>query len=65
MCASLAAEEFDGFYSYSVFKSLLIITQCLVKMNILAQKIGAPKMDSKKQKCEFLENSHNELIKFQ
>jgi hypothetical protein len=34
MCTSLVSEEFDGFYSYSVVKSLSIIGQYSVNMNI-------------------------------
>jgi hypothetical protein len=44
MCSSLAPEQLVEFYSYSLFKSLTIIGQCLVEMNILAPKIGALKM---------------------
>jgi hypothetical protein len=39
-CASLAPEQFDRFYSYSEFKSLSILCNCLENMNILAPKIG-------------------------
>jgi hypothetical protein len=36
----LVPEQLDGFYSYSVVKSLSIIGQCPVNMNIPAPKIG-------------------------
>jgi hypothetical protein len=42
MCASLAPGRLDGFYSYSVFKSLFIIGQCPVNMNNPAPKTRDP-----------------------
>jgi hypothetical protein len=37
-------EWFDGYYSYSVFKSLSDLGQCLVNTNIPAETIGALQM---------------------
>jgi hypothetical protein len=34
-----APEPYDGFYSFSVFKSLLIIGECPLNMNILDANI--------------------------
>jgi hypothetical protein len=41
MCALLAPEQLDGFYSYSVFKSLSTTGRCQENMKILATKIWA------------------------
>jgi hypothetical protein len=38
MCNLLVPEWFNGFYAYLVFKSLSVIGQCLVNMNIPAKK---------------------------
>jgi hypothetical protein len=37
--SSLAPESFDGFYSYSVLRSLSIIDRCPMNMNILSSFI--------------------------
>jgi hypothetical protein len=42
MCALLVPERLDGYYLYSVFKSLTIIDKHLLNMSILALKTGAP-----------------------
>lgn len=39
--SSLASERFDGFYSYSVFKSLFNLGRWPVNMNNLAPKLEA------------------------
>lgn len=49
----LMPEWSDGFYFYSVFKSLSITGQCLV---IWTQKIRALQMGLRIQNCDFLEN---------
>jgi hypothetical protein len=41
MCASLRPERLDGFYSHWVFKTLSLISWCLVNTNVVAPKIGA------------------------
>jgi TRAP-type mannitol/chloroaromatic compound transport system permease small subunit len=40
MCTSQVPEWLGKFYSYLILKSLLIIGQCLVNMNISARKTG-------------------------
>jgi hypothetical protein len=40
MCASLAPQRLDKFYSYSILNSLSIIGRCSANVNILAPKIG-------------------------
>jgi hypothetical protein len=45
--ATLAPQWFNRFYSYSVFKSLFIVGQGLVSMNIPAPKIGPFRWTSK------------------
>jgi hypothetical protein len=40
VCASLASERLEGFYSYSLFKSLSIVGRYPMNINILAPKIG-------------------------
>jgi hypothetical protein len=47
MCALLAPEWLDEFYSYLVFKSLSIIDHCPVNVDILAPKIEALQMGPK------------------
>jgi hypothetical protein len=42
MCASIAPEELDGFYSYLLYKSLSTLGWRPVTMNVLAPKIGVP-----------------------
>jgi hypothetical protein len=44
MCPSLAPERLDGFYSYSVVKSLSVRGQRLVNLNVISTKIGALQM---------------------
>jgi hypothetical protein len=44
MCALLAFEWLDGFYSYSVFKSLSAICQCPMNSKILVPKTEALEM---------------------
>jgi hypothetical protein len=43
-CASLTAEQLNGFCSYSMFKSLCIIGRCSVYLSIPAPKIWAVRM---------------------
>jgi hypothetical protein len=56
----LEPERLDGFYSYSVFKSLSVTDRCPANMDILAPKIGALQMgpqnktaNSSKRLCRF------------
>lgn len=64
MCALLAPEWLDEFYSYSVFKSLSIIDQCPVNMDILTPKIEALQMNPKNQIAVFTSMALMILIKF-
>jgi hypothetical protein len=41
MRGPLAFKWFDGFFSYSVFKSAFVLGLCPLNMNILVPKIGA------------------------
>jgi hypothetical protein len=61
MRASLVTDWLDEFHSYSVFKCISVIGRCVVKMHILAPKISALKMSSKKQNGDFLENGSNDF----
>jgi hypothetical protein len=54
MCASLAREQLDGFYSYSEFKSLSILCHCLENVIILAPKIVVPHGVPQAQNLDFL-----------
>jgi hypothetical protein len=53
MCTSQAPEHLDGFCSYSVFKSLSFIGQCLVSLNFPALKLKALQMIRKTQNADF------------
>jgi hypothetical protein len=52
-------EGFDGFYSYSAFNSLPLISRCLVTVNIIALKIGAFHRGLQTQNGNFPENGSN------
>jgi hypothetical protein len=49
--ASLVSERWDGFYSYSVFKSLFILGWCQVNLDIRTPKGGhiTPALKTKRQ----------------
>jgi hypothetical protein len=49
-------ELFDGFSSYSIYKSLFILGRCTVSMTVLAPKIEGFEISPKPQKENFLEN---------
>jgi hypothetical protein len=57
MCAFLLPERLDGFYSYSVFKTLPVIGRFPINMNIPVTKIGALKT----QNSYFLYNGYNDF----
>jgi hypothetical protein len=57
--ASLAAEKFHGFHSYSIFESLTIIGRCPVNINILAPKAGPLHWSPQTQKWDFLKKDIN------
>jgi hypothetical protein len=44
-----------GYYSYLVFKSLLIVDQCVVNLNIPSSEIGAHQMGHRTQNGNFVE----------
>lgn len=54
---TLEPQWVNRFHSYSVLKSLPIIGQCLVNMNILAQKIGPFRWTSKNKIMVFLKTT--------
>jgi hypothetical protein len=54
-------DQLDGFYLYSVLKSLSVIGQCLVNMNILAPKIEVCQMRPKKQRPFLKKNGYNDF----
>jgi hypothetical protein len=54
VCYSLASEQFDTFYSYSVFMNLSVLDLCPVNMNIITPKVGALQAPHEKQNCNFL-----------
>jgi hypothetical protein len=57
LCAPVAPERLDGFYSYSIFKSLLVISLYPVDMNILAPQIRVlNRPHPRTQNCNFVEN---------
>jgi hypothetical protein len=60
MYASLAPEQLDGFYSYSVFSSSSI-GRCPMNVTIPAPKLGALQMGFKTQNGDFLENYSNDF----
>jgi hypothetical protein len=62
MCTSLVSERLEGFYFYSVFRSLSILGQCLVNINILAPKIGALHRGLQAQNTDFLKNESNNFV---
>jgi hypothetical protein len=59
ICASPASELFNGFYSYSVLKSVFAMGLCPVNMNILAQEIMVFQMSPNTQNDDFPQNGCN------
>jgi hypothetical protein len=59
MCASLAPELLDGFYSCSVFKSLSILGRCPVNLNIPYPKQAISRWAPAKNR-DFIENRLND-----
>lgn len=64
MCIFLTPEQFNRFYLYLVFKSLFVINQCPVNMNILVPKVGTLCVGSK-NKMLFVKKVHKILINSQ
>jgi hypothetical protein len=56
VCMNVHLSRLNGFYSYSVCKSLSVICRCPTNMNILARKYGVPSDKPPKQNGDFLEN---------
>jgi hypothetical protein len=61
MNVSLAPERLNGFYSYSIFESLSIISRCSVNMDIPSLKILALQMGIKTQNYGFLKKGCNDF----
>jgi hypothetical protein len=56
VCSSLAVEWLDGFYSYSIFKSVSVIGRCQMNMNIQAPKVGVFQMVPETQNGDIIED---------
>jgi hypothetical protein len=56
MYPSLALEPLDGFYSYSVLKSLSLVGRCSANMVVPAPEIGTHQTIPKTQRVDFLGN---------
>jgi hypothetical protein len=61
LCALLAPQRLDGFYSYLELKSLSTVGRCSVNLNSPAPKLETLERGPKTQNGNFLENGSNDF----